>query len=110
VLYKFIKNESKIPTVIANFSINAESLVEFHPKPLSNLQELDRMPQIYLLSGSGARSTLRIIKQGLEVKELAAKKLGKPQALWTLKAQSTDKHDKYMVLSFTSQTAVLMFE
>jgi splicing factor 3B subunit 3 len=68
------------------------------------------MPQIYLLSGSGARSSLRIIKQGLEVKELATKKLMKPQAVWTLKAQFTDKHDKYMVLSFTSQTVVLMFE
>jgi hypothetical protein len=48
------------------------------------------MPQIYLLSGSGARSSLRIIKQGLEVKELATKKLMKPQAVWTLKAQFTD--------------------
>ena len=87
ILYKFIKNESKAPSVVTSLGMSPEALVEFHPRPLSNLQELDKldnlscptdiqvadlrdegMPQIYLLSGSGSRSSLRIIKQGLEVK------------------------------------------
>lgn len=68
------------------------------------------MPQIYLLSGSGCRSSLRVIKQGLEVKELATKKLAKPQAIWTLKASSDSPFDRYMVLSFASATVVLQLE
>lgn len=129
MLYKFIKNESKVPEVVASLAMSPDAVIEFYPRPLAYLQELDKldnlscatdlqvadlrdegMPQIYLLSGSGCRSSLRIIKQGLEVKELAARKLAKPLSVWTLKATYDSPYDRYMVLSFLTSTVILQFE
>lgn len=115
--------------VQTNLSIKPDEVVEFDTKPLENLKELSHldniscptavlvddlrdegMSQIYLLCGAGARSCLKVIKQGLEVRELASRKLPKPQLIWSLKGKHTDKYDRYMILSFLTHTTVLLID
>lgn len=80
----------------------------FRPRPLDNLvlaDELDSLnpiidakvanflgedtPQIYTACGRGARSTVRILRQGLEVVEAVGSELpGAPIAVWTTKLKA----------------------
>lgn len=74
---------------------------------VANLTEEDA-PQIYSVCGSGARSTFRTLKHGLEVNEIVASELpGNPSAVWTTKLRSDDQYDAYIVLSSTNSTLVL---
>lgn len=77
----------------------------FSPRPLKNLVQVDEMdslspithcqiadlanedtPQLYTLCGRGPRSTLRVLRHGLEVSEMAVSELpGNPNAVWTVK-------------------------
>jgi splicing factor 3B subunit 3 len=79
--------------------------VFFDPRALTNLELLDRLdslapitdmkvanlaneeiPQIYAACGRGARSTLRVLRPGLAVTEMAVSPLpGNPTAVWTVK-------------------------
>lgn len=46
----------------------------------------DDAPQIYAACGRGPRSTLRVLRNGLEVGEMAVSGLpGNPTAVWTVK-------------------------
>ncbi|KKF95581.1 Pre-mRNA-splicing factor rse-1 [Ceratocystis platani] len=101
--------------------------VYFNVRPLENMalvESIDSMnplmdckvanltgedaPQIYAACGTGARSTFRSIKYGLEVSEIVASELpGVPSAVWTLKLNRSDKYDAYIVLSFANGTLVL---
>ncbi|KAK0711179.1 Pre-mRNA-splicing factor rse-1 [Lasiosphaeris hirsuta] len=101
--------------------------VYFYPRPLENLvlvESIDSMnplvdckvanltgedaPQIYSISGNGARSTFRMLKHGLEVSEIVASETpGTPSAVWTTKLTKYDEFDAYIVLSFTNATLVL---
>lgn len=43
-------------------------------------------PQVYLACGRGARSSLRVLRHGLEVAEMAVSELpGNPNAVWTVR-------------------------
>lgn len=43
-------------------------------------------PQLYVACGRGPRSTLRVLRHGLEVSEMAVSELpGNPNAVWTVK-------------------------
>ena len=65
-------------------------------------------PQIYSISGTGARSTFRTLKHGLEVNDIVDSELpGDPSAVWTTKITRSDEYDAYIVLSFTNGTLVL---
>ncbi|KAM0753797.1 Pre-mRNA-splicing factor RSE1 [Meredithblackwellia eburnea MCA 4105] len=99
----------------------------FRPRPLENLalaDELDNLspiidskvanflgedtPQIYTACGRGARSTVRILRQGLEVVEAVSSELpGAPIAVWTTKIKADDEYDAYIILSFVNGTLVL---
>ncbi|OAA73888.1 pre-mRNA splicing factor RSE1 [Cordyceps fumosorosea ARSEF 2679] len=101
--------------------------VYFYPRPAENLALVDSIPamnplldckvanltgedapQIYTICGNGARSTFRTLKHGLEVNEIVASDLpGVPSAVWTLKLNSDEQYDAYIVLSFTNGTLVL---
>ena len=101
--------------------------VYFYPRPMGNLllvQSMDSMnplidcqvanltgedaPQIYSVSGSGARSTFRMLKHGLEVTEIVAAELpSTPSAVWTTKLAKDDRFDTYIVLSFSNASLVL---
>ncbi len=72
-------------------------------------------PQIYTLNGRGPRSSLRILRHGAAVTELAVSDLpGVPGAVYTIKDNSQDSMDegknavdKYIVVSFADATLVL---
>ncbi len=101
--------------------------VYFHPRPPENLslvESIDSMnplmdtkvanlteedaPQIYSICGTGARSTFRTLKHGLEVSEIVESELpGVPSAVWTTKLTRTDTYDAYIILSFSNGTLVL---
>ena len=65
-------------------------------------------PQIFALCGRGARSTLRILRHGLEVTEMAVSDMpGNPCGVWTVKKHRDDEYDTYIVVSFVNATMVL---
>ncbi|KAI9278854.1 CPSF A subunit region-domain-containing protein [Phascolomyces articulosus] len=102
-------------------------LVYFTPRPLKNLLLVDELeslaplldakvlnladeesPRIYALAGRGARSTFRILNQGLEAGELAVSELpGNPSNVWTTKLRMDDEYHAYIVVSFANATLVL---
>lgn len=46
-------------------------------------------PQLYMACGRGPRSSLRVLRHGLEVSEMAVSELpGNPNAVWTVKRRS----------------------
>lgn len=77
----------------------------FAPRQLKNLVMVDELhsyapilgcqvadlanedtPQLYLMCGRGPRSSLRVLRHGLEVSEMAVSELpGNPNAVWTVK-------------------------
>ncbi|KAL4779714.1 CPSF A subunit region-domain-containing protein [Aspergillus varians] len=68
----------------------------------------DDAPQIFTISGTGARSTFRTLKHGLEVSEIVESELPSvPSAVWTTKLTRADEFDAYIVLSFANGTLVL---
>ena len=102
--------------------------VGFFPKPVENLKLIeewpnlsvvtdmliedmigDGNPQIYTLCAAGHRSSLRVLKHGLDVNEVAKSQLPKkPLSVWTLKGKQSDEFDKHIILSFQKTTMVLL--
>ncbi|XP_022661518.1 splicing factor 3B subunit 3-like [Varroa jacobsoni] len=65
-------------------------------------------PQLYAACGRGPRSSLRVLRHGLEVSEMAVSELpGNPNAVWTVKRRVDDDYDAYIVVSFINATLVL---
>jgi len=105
----------------------AQTLVAFKPRALKNLAPYDEMPslapiidmkvldatnegtqQIYTLCGRGPRSTLRVLRHGLSVTEMAVSELpGKPSAVWSVRQTTESEFDRYIVVSFADVTLVL---
>jgi splicing factor 3B subunit 3 len=99
----------------------------FGPHPLKNLILVDEMeslspimacqiadlanedtPQLYVACGRGPRSSLRVLRHGLEVTEMAVSELpGNPHAVWTVKRISSDEFDSYIIVSFMNATLIL---
>lgn len=74
---------------------------------VENLSEEDA-PQIYAVCGTGARSSFRTLKHGLEVSEIVESELPSvPSAVWTTKLNRADEFDAYIILSFANGTLVL---
>lgn len=47
-------------------------------------------PQVYVACGRGPRSSLRVLRHGLEVTEMAVSELpGNPNAVWTVKRNAS---------------------
>ncbi|KAJ5884705.1 Pre-mRNA-splicing factor rse1 [Penicillium taxi] len=84
-----------------------DSLNPLIDSKIANITD-DDAPQIYTVSGTGARSTFRTLKHGLKVSELVDSELqGPPIAVWATKLVRSDEFDKYIVLSFLNGTVVL---
>lgn len=101
--------------------------VFFNPRGLKNLIRIDQVgslmpimdmkvanlfdeetPQLFTLCGRGPRSSLRILRPGLAVSEMAVSQLpGIPIAVWTVKKNINDEFDAYIVVSFANATLVL---
>lgn len=84
-----------------------ESLMPIMDMKVVNLFE-EETPQIFTLCGRGPRSSLRILRPGLAISEMAVSELpGVPSAVWTVKKNVTDEFDAYIVVSFSNATLVL---
>ena len=90
-----------------NLVDSIESMNPIMDCKVANLLDEDA-PQIYSLCGTGARSTFRTLKHGLEVNDIVDSELpGVPSAVWTTKLTRGDEFDAYIVLSFSNGTLVL---
>lgn len=68
----------------------------------------EESPQIVSLCGRGHRSSMRVMRHGVSVTEMAVSDLpSKPNALWTLKQAQGDDFDHYIVVSLATSTLVL---
>ncbi|KAL2505994.1 Cleavage and polyadenylation specificity factor (CPSF) A subunit protein [Abeliophyllum distichum] len=84
-----------------------ESLMPMMDMKVINLFE-EETPQIFSLCGRGPRSSLRILRPGLAISEMAVSQLpGVPSAVWTVKKNVNDEFDAYIVVSFPNATLVL---
>ena len=97
------------PRVAENIAL-VESIDTMSPLldcKVANLLDEDA-PQIYTLCGTGARSSFKTLKHGLQVSEIVESELPSiPSAVWTTKLTRGDEYDAYIVLSFTNGTLVL---
>ncbi|KND95090.1 Pre-mRNA-splicing factor RSE1 [Tolypocladium ophioglossoides CBS 100239] len=94
----------------------AENMRMYHDIPsmnplmdcqVANLTGED-VPQIYTVCGTGARSTFRMLRHGLDVMSIVTSELpGAPVAVWTLKLSRDQKYDAYIVLSFGNGSLIL---
>ncbi|KAJ9476414.1 Pre-mRNA-splicing factor RSE1 [Pseudozyma hubeiensis] len=102
-------------------------LPTFTPRPLDNLVQVDEVPslepildakplnplasdspQIFAACGRGPRSSLKMLRHGLEGQEAVSSDLpGVPSAVWTTKITRQDEYDSYIILSFVNGTLVL---
>ena len=56
-------------------------------------------PQVYAACGRGPRSTLRVLRHGLEVTEMAVSELpGNPNAVWTVKKRADGNYTIFMIM------------
>ncbi|KIP06506.1 hypothetical protein PHLGIDRAFT_128225 [Phlebiopsis gigantea 11061_1 CR5-6] len=137
-LYQFQKlgdddNEPEFSsTMYPNFGMDTPTIAlppaYFRPRGLDNLTLVDELesldaivdakvvnllpnsdsPQIFAACGRGGRSTLRMLRHGLDVEEVVSSDLpGIPNAVWTTKLKEDDPHDSYIILSFVNGTLVL---
>ncbi|KAJ6690340.1 hypothetical protein OIU85_006596 [Salix viminalis] len=84
-----------------------ESLMPIMDMKVANLFD-EETPQIFSLCGRGPRSSLRILRPGLAISEMAVSQLpGVPSAVWTVKRNLSDEFDAYIVVSFNNATLVL---
>ncbi|CAH0482135.1 unnamed protein product [Peronospora belbahrii] len=108
---------AKDPTEVSTFPLRKLTnlaLASFMPS-LSPVMQLlvddlanEQTPQMYALCGKGNRSSIRVLRHGLPITEMAASALpGVAKAVWCLKESYADQHDKYIVVSFEDATLVL---
>ncbi|KAF2295949.1 hypothetical protein GH714_035293 [Hevea brasiliensis] len=84
-----------------------ESLMPIMDMKVANLFD-EETPQIFSLCGRGPQSSLRILRPGLAISEMAVSQLpGVPSAVWTVKKNVNDEFDAYIVVSFNNATLVL---
>ena len=101
----------------------------FRPHHLKNLIPVDRLDnlaplidsgvtevaasegggqQIYTLSGANHGATMRLVKHGLAVSEMAVSPLeAVPNGVWTVKTNVNDPFDSFIVVSYGNATMVL---
>lgn len=97
------------PRALVNL-IPVETLASMNPvmdMEVANLAEEDS-PQIYTVSGTGARSTFRTTRNALAILDLVESPL--PQqatGVWTTKLTVDDEHDTLIILCLLSSTLVL---
>mmetsp|Transcript_2281 Transcript_2281/g.5207 ORF Transcript_2281/g.5207 Transcript_2281/m.5207 type:complete len:1210 (+) Transcript_2281:84-3713(+) len=97
------------PRKIKNLALidEMESLCPVMDAKVADLVE-EQTPQIYTLCGKGNRSSLRALRHGLAVTEMAVSELpGNPKFVWAVKTHASQEYCKYIVVSFDNGTIVL---
>ena len=129
-LYQFsgLGDEESGITCLSSMDLEnlGEEDVVFKPRPSRNLVTLDQLPsiapvidcaiadlareqspQIYTLCGRSSRGSLRTMRHGLAIEEMAIQELpANPNGLWTVRS-SGEALDRYIVVSFPDATLVL---
>ena len=102
------------PTVLKNLHrvFSLDSLAPVTSVLVGELAGNEVSPQLYALCGRGPRSSLRVLRHGLSVTELAVSNLpGVPGAVFNVRDDKAAKngvfYDKYIVVSFADATLVL---
>ena len=106
------------PTVLKNLHrvFSLDSLAPLTSVLVGELAGNEVSPQVYALCGRGPSSSLRVLRHGLSVTELAVSELpGVPGAVFNVRddaaAAATSgggaRHDRYIVVSFADATLVL---
>jgi DNA damage-binding protein 1 len=74
--------------------------------------DLDNSGQVQLITASGAfkDGSLRVIRNGIGIAEEASIELPSIKGIWNLKANSSEKFDKYLVESFVGETRILAID
>lgn len=67
----------------------------------------DDGPQILALCGSGPRSSLSIMRHGIQIEQKAVTPLERATGVWMLKTKGSQEFDQYIVVSFDASTLVL---
>ena len=128
-LYQFaaLGDGASVESVATRGARPAAAAPTFEPTPLTNLVAIDELdslapmidgrvanllreevPQLYAACGRGPRSTLRLLRPGAAVTDMAASPLpGAPTGVWTLRKGADSPHDAYIVASFANATLVL---
>ncbi|KAL0481974.1 splicing factor 3B subunit 3 [Acrasis kona] len=125
-LYQFTNIENVVSALTASHLPNNEPIDLFKVRALTNIslvQSIDSLSpiidlkvhdilnegtnQIIALCGRGPRSTLRILKHGLPVTELAKNEIGNPISVFSIKQHVNQKHESNIVISFSNYTLVL---
>ncbi|KAG8058068.1 hypothetical protein GUJ93_ZPchr0002g23542 [Zizania palustris] len=84
-----------------------ESLMPIMDMCVANLFD-EETPQVFTACGRGSRSTLRILRPGLAISEMARSMLpAEPIAVWAVKKNINYMFDAYIVVSFANVTLVL---
>jgi splicing factor 3B subunit 3 len=101
--------------------------VTFHPRPLENLTVAEIVPsmnplmglkamnltgtdtpQLYSISGTGARSSFKSLRHGLDVMEIVESPLPQiPTHVFTVKIHKMSEYDSFIILSFPHESLVL---
>jgi splicing factor 3B subunit 3 len=67
----------------------------------------EEAPQILALCGSGPRSSLSILRHGIQVEQKAKTAMDHANGIWTLKTKGSMEFDQYIVVSFANSTLIL---
>ena len=128
-LYQFaaLGDGASVESVAERGARPAAAAPAFAPTPLTNLVPIDELdslapmidarvanllreevPQLYAACGRGPGSTLRLLRPGAAVTDMAASPLpGAPTGVWTLRKGADSPLDAYIVASFANATLVL---
>ncbi|KAF9039587.1 mono-functional DNA-alkylating methyl methanesulfonate N-term-domain-containing protein, partial [Rhodocollybia butyracea] len=98
------------PRTLKNLTLadEIESLDPILDSKVLNILPKSDTPQIFAACSCGSRSSLRMLRHGLEVEELVSSDLpGIPNAVWMTKKKEDDPYDSYIILLFVNSTLVL---
>jgi DNA damage-binding protein 1 len=97
------KNEEGTNVEIVQTFTNLGPIVDFC------VVDLDRQGQGQVVTCSGALKdgSLRCVRNGIGITEQASSEMPSIKGLWSLKSSSDSEEDKYLILSFVSDTHVL---
>jgi DNA damage-binding protein 1 len=79
-------------------------IVDFDLVPMAGTGE---QSQVVTASGSSKSGSLRVIRNGIGMKEYASVELSGIQDMWSLRKEFSDTQDTYLVQSFVGETRVL---
>lgn len=101
------------PLFVASDKLQNLAIVDVIPSlaPLTDMLVADLhdedASQIFALCGRNNRSTLRTLRHGVSINELASLEFPeKPTGVWAVKRSVEEAHDRYIIVSFSAKTIV----